>query len=205
MFTALWRLLAVALVLLAVYCLWPRTASLSGFDPGKMTELHLQLWKRDAKDVSAAVPVLYQLYSGQYGLPPISSTLMAFDVARARQVFASAPDEADQEKALRPLKDGYARFKSALRASWDADVLARVEMSTWVLRKDPKRIKELTVANSEFLGLLYGRPAADFVPIARKLAKAELAAAGSEPLTAKTEAKDAFTNLKKLVAPQAAK
>ena len=95
---AIKRLLLLFLIALAVYCFWPRTPSLTGFDPERMSELQIIVWKGAAeKKMKELVLPLFEMYAGQFRLPPVSALKMAFDTARALSLLHTSPDAAVQE------------------------------------------------------------------------------------------------------------
>ena len=163
------RLLMVLVIAVAVYCFWPRTATLSGFDPEKMSELQMAVWKSAAeKKIQAPILPLFHIYHGQYHLPPISALKIAFDTAHALHLFQTSPDAADQEKALLPLQTVFVTLKSATKSSFDSNAAARVEFIIWTLRADGAKRAQLTTAWSESLALLYGHSAEECLPAAKQ-------------------------------------
>lgn len=173
MLFALKRLVLLFVLVVAVYCFWPRTPSLYSFDPERMAELQTTIWRdASAKKRQELIFPLYETYERQYHLPPISSLKMAFDSARAHYIFYSAPDAADQEKATLPLQTVFTTLRSETKSTFDANTAAHLELMTWMLRADRARRAQLTSAWSELIGLMYGHPAADALPAAKKFAAA---------------------------------
>ena len=142
---------------------------MTGFDPERMSELQIAVWKTaaDKKRQELIIP-LYYVYAGQYHLPPISALKMAFDTSRALHLFHSSADAADQEKALVPLQTVFLTLKSNTKAGFDSDAAARMELMTWMLRSDHAKRAQLTTAWSESIALLYGCSAGDCLPAAKK-------------------------------------
>lgn len=197
------RRLAILLVLVAVaYCFWPRNPSLYGFEPKRIAELQVGIWKRTGeKRTQGLLGPLYEIFHGQLHLPPISSAMISLDGARALEIFFGAPDVADQEKALAPLTTAFTRLKSNTKSSFDPSVAARMKMATWALRADHAKRGELTAAWSELLGLVYGRPAAECLPAAKKFAMASKAAADNQWADARSNAEEAWTLVKAFPPP----
>jgi len=204
MMFALKRLLLILGLGLLAYCFWPRHPSLSQFEPDRMAELQVGLWKdaSSKKKLELLLP-LYELYERQYHMPPISSMKMAFDTAQALQVFHGAPDAADQEKALLPLQLVFLALQTGVGASFDPGVVARLELTTWRLRTDRARRGELTAAWSEKLGMLYGCPAAKTLPAAKNFAIAAKLAGENKWDEAQQSALAAWTGVRDLAAPPA--
>ncbi|MBE2203138.1 MAG: hypothetical protein IAE94_02185 [Chthoniobacterales bacterium] len=170
---ALKRLLLLLLIVLVAYCFWPRKSSLTGFDPVRMSELQMEIWKSaSGKKVWALVRPFYSVYQGQYQLPPISAMKISFDSARALHVFHTSPDAADQEKALAPLQTVFQTMKSGMKAGFDSNASARMELMIWMLRADHAKRAQLTTAWSESLAMLYGRSTQECLPAAKKFAVA---------------------------------
>ncbi len=202
MMFALKRLLLVFGLVLLGYCFWPREPSLSRFEPKRMAELQVGLWK-DASSMKKLelLPPLYELYERQYHMPPISSMKMALDTARALQLFHGAPDAADQEKAILPLQLVFMALKKGVGASFDPGVVTQLELTTWRLRTDKARRGELTAAWSEKLGMLYGCPAAKTLPAAKSFAIAAKLAGESKWSEAEKNAVAAWTGVQELSPP----
>jgi len=170
---ALKRLLVVAFAALVVFCFWPRHSSLRIFDPQKMADIQLQVWREAAaKNRNGMIGPLYELYSGQYQIPPIGSLMMAIDMSSALTIFATAPDAADQEKALVPLRTVYVNLKNSTKGTFDPDAMARMELATWMLQADHAKRAQLTTSISERLAILYGLTSEQCLPAAKHFAQA---------------------------------
>lgn len=203
MLFALKRLLILFVIVLAVYCLWPRSSSLSACNPERMAQLQVTVWKDAArKKRQELIRPLYETYEGQYRLPPVSSLMMAFDTARALYIFHTAPDAADQEKALLPLKAVFTTLRNATKSNFDADAAAHLELMIWSLRADHAKRGELTSAWSDLIALLYGRPTADALPSAKKFAQAAKLADEGKWDEARSTAAEAWTAVKALASPK---
>lgn len=172
-------LVVVAVVVVAGYCLWPRKPSLSAFNPARMAELQVETWKKaKARHRRELILTLYSIYSGQYGISPLTALKLAGGTAEAMIRFHSAPDAADQEKAIDPLAETFATLKDRTHATFDSSAAAQMEFQIWCLRANGGRQAELATAISEELGLLYGKSPGDCLPAAKKFAAA-MKAAGS--------------------------
>jgi len=199
---ALKRLLLLFLILVAAYTFWPRSPSLTDFDPRRMAELQVAIWKGSAdKKRPVLIFPLYELYERQYHLPPVSSLKMALDTARALNIFHSAPDAADQEKALLPLQTVFSTLKSHTRASFDSNIAARMELMTWMLRADHAKRSQLLSAWSEQIALLYGCSASECLEAARKFSIAAKAADEEDWTAAQAGSLEGWIAIKNLPAP----
>jgi len=199
---ALKRLLILAVLIVAAYCFWPRSPSLYSFDPDRMAELQTAIWRDSAAKKSRELVLpLYETYERQYRLPPISSLKLAFDTARALHIFYTAPDAADQEKALLPLQTVFTTLKNETKSKFDANAAARLELMTWSLRADRARRAQLTSAWSELIGLVHGRSAADALPAAKKFAAAAKLADEGKWEDARKSCAEAWSAVKALHQP----
>lgn len=184
---------------LAAYCFWPRTPSLKGFQPNRMAGLQAGIWKAASEKLQYELVLpFYQVYEGEYHLPPAASLLMAIDSARALHSFHRARDAADQEAALVPLERVFTRLRDETGAAFDPPLAARTELAVWGLRTDPNRQADLTVAWSELLGLLYGQPSREAVPAARTFVSASQLADAGKWENARTLAGDAWHQVQQL-------
>jgi hypothetical protein len=199
---ALKRLLILFVIVVAAYCFWPRSSSLSAGNPERMAQLQVTVWKEAArKKRQELIRPLYETYEGQYRIPPVSALMMAFDTARALYIFHTAPDAADQEKALVPLKTAFTTLRNATNSKFDANAAARLELMIWMLRADHAKRGELTSAWADLLSLLYGCPAADALASAKKFALAAKLADEGKWDESRSAAAEAWTAAKAL-APQ---
>ena len=197
------RLLLLLVIVVAIYCFWPRTASLTGFDPVKMSELQVAVWKAaEEKNARAPVLPLYKIYQGQYHMPPISALKMSFDTARALYLFHTSPDAADQEKALLPLQTVFVTLRSGTKAGFDSSAAARMEFMIWVLRSDRAKRAQLTTAWSESLAVLYGHTAEECLPAAKQFSIASKLADDGNWTGARSSVLEGWKILKTFAPPE---
>jgi len=203
MMFALRRLLIAVVLAVTVYCLWPRTPSLTGFYPDRIAELQVTAWRKTRSGQGWDLTrVLYSTYAGQYGVGPVSALMMANDESKALRIFQAAPDAADQEKALDPLVKVYVALKSQVRGSFDAIAAAQMEFQIWGLRAG-NRSAELASAISEKLALLYGMSPDELLPAAKKFALSMKAADAGRWLESRQLSEEAWKTLQSLAKPPA--
>lgn len=196
MMFALRRLLMLGIILLAGYCVWPRTASLTAFKPARIAELQITVWKNaQARQRWELGTSLYKLYVGQYGISPLTALKMAIETSDAMIRFQSAPDAADQEKALVPLDAAFATFQNRLQAPFDSHAAAMMEFQIWSLRANGNRQADLTKAVDEQLALLYGKSSGDCIPAAQKFVVAMAEADAGRWAMARAASKEAWETL----------
>jgi len=194
-----WRLLALVILVAAGYFLWPRTPSLSVFEPGRMAQLQVDVWKKaKARHRWEMAAIFYRIYSGQYGCYPYASLKMAKFSADAVIVFRAAPDAADQEKAIEPLNKVFDLLTTQTKATFDPYAAAQMELQIWSLRANGGRQAELTTALSEQLALVHGKPSEDCLPAAKKFVLAMRAADKGQWSESVLQDKEAWAKLKPL-------
>jgi hypothetical protein len=193
------RLFLLFVIGVAAYCFWPRSGSMADFDPERMSELQIDVWKAAAdKKLPAPILPLYKIYNGQYHLPPVSALKMAFDTSRALRLFHTSPDAADQEKALLPLRTIFVALQSGTKSGFDPMAAARMEFMIWTLRADRTKRAQLTTAWSEELALLYGHTAGECLPAAKQFSIASKLADEGKWAEAQAGVLEAWKNLKSL-------
>lgn len=161
------------LIALCGYLFWPRSGSLSSFDPVAMAELQTDAWRHASVGGEAqALLDLYGILQGQYGISPIPSLSAAVNLLQARRAFAVAADQADEEQALPFLEKSFSILGEKTGASLDPAIIARLELFTWSLARDPSKQSQLTDAFSEKLALLHGGAAKDYRAAASNFAQA---------------------------------
>ena len=179
------------LIALGGYLFWPRSSSLSSFDASAMAELQTNAWRHAAagKETQALLD-LYRILEGQYRIPPLPALSAAMSMLQARRAFTSAADQADEEQALPFLEKTLSILGEKTGANLDPTIIARLELFTWSLARDPSKQSQLTAAISEKLALLHGGAARDYQAAAsdfahaRRLAVAKNWSAASDAETA---------------------
>ena len=151
------------LIALGGYLFWPRSSSLSSFDASAMAELQTSAWRHAAagKERQALLD-LYRILEGQYRIPPLPALSAAMSMLQARRAFTSAADQADEEQALPFLEKTFSILGEKTGTNLDPTIIARLELFTWSLARDPSKQSQLTAAISEKLALLHGGAAHDY-------------------------------------------
>ena len=161
------------LIALGGYLFWPRSASLSSFDAAAMAELQTSAWRHaTAGQETQALFDFYSILEGQYRIPPLPAISAAMSMLQARRAFASAADQADEEQALPFLEKTFSILGEKTGANLDPTIIARLELFTWSLARDPSKQSQLTAAISEKLALLHGGAAKDYRECASDFARA---------------------------------
>lgn len=138
-----------------------------------MAELQTNAWRHAAagKETQALFD-LYYIFEGQYRIPPLTALSAAMSMLQARRAFASAADQADEEQALPFLEKTFSILGEKTGANLDPTIIARLELFTWSLARDPSKQSQLTAAISEKLALLHGGAAKDYRAAATDFAQA---------------------------------
>lgn len=126
----------VAFVL--AYALVPPSGprSMRQFDPARLADLELRMWKAYyAKERARLFGLLVTMLHEQYRYSWATATREAFHLARAAATFGDL--QGDYEQVLPDLEAGYATAKSWLRAGFDPKAVARAELAWWVARRIP--------------------------------------------------------------------
>ena len=190
-----WFLVVVGLSVAVSF--WPGSpASLSRFDPERMAELQVSVWKNSHPPRRSE---LFHAFYGIFSQYRMRSPLLAVHSAEAVILFQSAPDAADQAKALAPLVKVFSSLQARTKSAFDPHAVAQMELQIWGLRANGGRQAELATALAEQLALLYGRPVEPFLPVAKKFALAMQAADKGQWAEALSRNKAAWIALKALV------
>lgn len=114
----------------------------------------------------------YSIFEGQYRIPPLPAISAAMSMLQARRAFASAADQADEEQALPFLENTFSILGEKTGVNLDPTIIARLELFTWSLARDPSKQSQLTAAISEKLALLHGGAANNYRAAATDFAQA---------------------------------
>lgn len=138
-----------------------------------MAELQTSAWRHAAAgQETQALFDFYSILEGQYRIPPLPAISAAMSMLQARRAFASAADQADEEQALPFLEKTFSILGEKTGANFDPTIIARLELFTWSLARDPSKQIQLTAAISEKLALLHGGAAKDYRECASDFARA---------------------------------
>jgi len=138
-----------------------------------MADLHISAWRHTATGKhTKAFWDFYRILNGQYRIPPIPALSVAMSLLQARRAFASAADQADEEQALPFLENTFSILGEKTGVNLDPTIIARLELFTWSLARDPSKQSQLTAAISEKLALLHGGAANNYRAAATDFAQA---------------------------------
>ena len=110
--------------------------SIRQFNPGRLADLELRMWKAYyAKERARLFGLLVTMLHEQYRYSWATATRQAFYFARAAATFGDLHE--NYEQVLPDLERGYATAKSWLSAGFDPKAVARAELAWWVARRVP--------------------------------------------------------------------
>ena len=110
--------------------------SMREFNPTRLAELELRMWKAYyAKERARLFGLLVTMLREQYRYSWATATREAFHLARAASTFGDL--KGDYEQVLPDLEAGYATAKSWLDAGFDPRAVAQAELAWWVARRIP--------------------------------------------------------------------
>ena len=110
--------------------------SMRQFDPARLADLELRMWKAYyAKERARLFGLLVTMLHEQYRYSWATATREAFHLARAAATFGDLKGE--YEQVLPDLEAGYTTAKSWLDAGFDPKAVARAELAWWVARRLP--------------------------------------------------------------------
>jgi hypothetical protein len=174
------RFVMVVLVGVAAYCFWPRAGSLGAFEPDRMARLQVEARRLEDGKKKEALFVIYRIFEGQYGIPPLSAAPAAWHFSEALTLFDEAADHADGERALPFLERTFSILKEKTDGLFDASVVARLELYAWLLARDRGKQSQLAAVLSEQLALVHGGSARIYDSVAVDFARARRLAAARQ-------------------------
>lgn len=200
------RLLVLILIIIVVYCLWPRKPSLTAFSPQDMGARLSSIWT-DTKQ-RKSLDMFYQEYLRHdldYKLPPVDCLQMSWNLVQARSMLAKSSDPTVQENAQGLLREYFLRLRSQLKATFEPEKAAVLEVLWLTEARDAVAQKNLVNCQAELLALLYGGSAETFQGVAKDIYAARELAESAADETARAEARNAAVKaceeLKAIVAP----
>jgi hypothetical protein len=140
MLRTLVRLLLVVLVLIvigAAWIVWPRQGDLRVFDAAAVARLETDMWRDYYNhDHKALAGALYSLYRDQYHFSPGDSAQLAYDSAKAAQIFQPTTGRTEAQAALPYLQKYYTLLRDRSGETFDPDKAASLELDWWQLRRE---------------------------------------------------------------------
>lgn len=139
--------------------------SLRVFDPDRLAELEVGMWKAYyEKERFALFRLLVTMLREQYHYSWQKAAIAGYHLAKAAATFGDATG--DYDRVLPDLEAGYQIARDWTGASFDPAAVARAELSWWTARRDPASgtgaAKNRVVAErmTELYALLYDAPRA---------------------------------------------
>ncbi len=151
------RLLILIAVALVAYCFWPRTPSLTTFDPKKMAPRYEAIWRDTAsKSFSSVYWKEYFHHERDYRIPPVESLNMAGNITRAISLLQS-PSGDDRAVANTILTEYFIRLRDVMKLNFEASEVA-LQDAIWQSEPaaDETRTTDPVDALTIVLSQLYG-------------------------------------------------
>lgn len=201
------KLLAVAILGAVVYCFWPRQSSLQKYNAREIADLQVTAWQQARiKNWLGHTSTMFQIYTGQYNLPPITALTAAMDQTRAVQMFKSGATDEDKEKAADPLIPVYSAFKDKAGATKvDLNVAPTTEIQLWQAFGDHPSDDVALRNQALLLAQLYGGDGAKYQSSSRLFVQARKQGIAADWAAARTTLTSAYTELQKNINAPAAK
>ncbi len=136
-FVRLAVLVIIALVVVLIYAIWPRTGNLRGFDADAVARLETVMWRdyysKDYKDLAIR---LYQVHREQYRFSPGDSVQLSLAAAKATQLFQPTTSREEAQIALPQLIRYFTLLRENSGENFDPVKVAAVELDWWQLRRE---------------------------------------------------------------------
>lgn len=110
---------------------------------------------------------VFQVAHSEYGFSLGDSLRMSFAAARAGRDFRSSNDPARVARALTGMEDYYGIIESGSGQEFDSREVARLEVRWWQMRREKLPPEEWAQTMARQCALIYGIPAAEFLPAVR--------------------------------------
>jgi len=119
--------------------------SLKRFDPVRMADLELRMWRASYEnDRVRLLGLLVTTLREQYRYSWAVAAIEGFRLARAAARFSEV--QSNYDAVLPDLEAAYTTARSWLRADFEPAAVARAELAWWVARRTPGRNDAATVA-----------------------------------------------------------
>lgn len=185
------RLLVFLLVIVVVYCLWPRHPSLSNFDPKNLGPRLALIWQdSQAGKFGGVFWQEYLRHDLDYKFPPVDAMQMAWNLVQARETLAKATKASEQEKAQAFLREYYLRMRGLLKADFNPEGAAVFHV-TWLTEADPAAENAAVDAQAGLLAELYGGAKEKYLKAAKEMFVARGLAEKAADSLARTNARNA--------------
>lgn len=121
----------------AVYCLWPRRASLRNFKAASIARLETAIWRYYyERDYPRLTRGLYALNRHEYNFSPWDSLRLACYAAKAAYVFQPTRSRERARAAVPALECYFKILRAGTGEAFDPAKAARLELEWWQLRRE---------------------------------------------------------------------
>jgi hypothetical protein len=153
----------IAVVAAAVaYCIIPRRADLTRFDPAGMARRETSMWRHYyEKRYLALVFDLYETSRREQGFSPLDSARLAIAAARAARAFQPSGSRAEAEAAMPYLIEYFEILSRAAPVAVGVEDAGRTELAWWQARREAVPAEQYGAIIARVSTLLYGVDNAD--------------------------------------------
>jgi len=128
----IFRIVLVLLLASVVYLFWPRTASLSNFDPDEMARVELTIWKKQmTQQFFRRTLAYYGLFFGQYDFMPFTALHAAGQLSWTSAKCKNLEIDAEFDQMVPSVEEVYVNLGESLGRNLPANVLARYQVEIW--------------------------------------------------------------------------
>ena len=144
------------------YCIIPRRADLTRFDPGEMARRETSMWRHYyEKRYLLLFFDLYETARREQGFSPLDSARVAIAAARAANAFQPSASRAQAEAAMPYLIEYFEILSRAAPVAVGVEDAARTELAWWQARREAVPVEQYSAIIARVSTLLYGVDNAD--------------------------------------------
>ncbi|MFN7918019.1 MAG: hypothetical protein U0Q55_21910 [Vicinamibacterales bacterium] len=151
----------------------PGSGSIRAFDPDRVADLELAMWRAYyAKQRARLFALLVQTLREQYHFSYLTATTTGFHLAKAAATFGDA--SRNYERVLPDLEAAFASVAAHSSAPFDPRRAAAAELSWWVARRTPgeNAPEQVGALMADMYAVVYSAPRADVLEAAVLRARA---------------------------------
>lgn len=156
-------------LLLVGYLFWPASpVDLLMVNARALAQREASAWRAYYEE---RYPTLFwqilQVTHSEYGFSLWDSLRMSVHAARAARDFRRSNDPKSVDRARAEMESYYGRIKAGSIQDFDSREVARLEVRWWQMRREKRPPEEWAQTIARQCELIYGIPAADFLPPVR--------------------------------------
>jgi len=155
--------------LLVAWLVWPAgPVDLRAVNPAALAQREAASWRAYYEErYPALFWQVFQVAHSEYGFSLWDSVRMSVDAARAGMSFRHSNDPANVGRALKGMENYYGMIAAGSMQEFDRREVARLEVRWWEMRREKLPPEEWAQTMGQQCELIYGIPAAEFLPAVR--------------------------------------